>query len=109
MVCLYVFQKLHQIGFSLGEGSEVKVHQPWITTDDGYTSRVTGNLQAVVVTSDMSYPHLASAASLQVLFPKLSLLLLIVEFHIFSPAGCGPAVPTCVECHSKVGHETECI
>ena len=61
------FQKLHQLGFSLGEGSEVKVHQPWISGDDGYTSRVTGKLEAVVVTSDMSYPHLASADSLQVI------------------------------------------
>ena len=59
-------QKLHQLGFSLGEGSEVNIHQPWITKDDGYTSRVTGTLEAVVVTSDMSYPHLASADSLQV-------------------------------------------
>ena len=59
-------QKLHQIGLSLGEGSEVKVHQPWITNKDGYTSVVTGTLQDVVVTSDLSYPHLASSATVQV-------------------------------------------
>ena len=61
-----ILQKLHQIGFSLGAGSEVKVHQPWVTGEDGYTSRVTGTLQNVVVTSDLSFPHLASADTLKV-------------------------------------------
>jgi hypothetical protein len=56
---------LHQIGLSLGKGSEVKVCQPWLTSDDGYTSTVTGNLEGVVVTSDLSYPHFASATLLQ--------------------------------------------
>lgn len=63
---LFFSQKLHQIGFSLEEGSEVKVHQPWVTNENGYVTRVTGILQSVVVTSDLSYPHLASAASLEV-------------------------------------------
>ena len=70
MIKMYVwciFPKIFQeFESSLGEGSEVNIHQPWITKDDGYTSRVTGTLEAVVVTSDMSYPHLASADSLQV-------------------------------------------
>ena len=59
-------QKLHQIGLSLGKGSEIKVHQPWITNENGYTTSVTGVLKDVVITSDLSYPHLASATSLQV-------------------------------------------
>lgn len=65
-VTVACLQRLHQIGISLGKGSEIKVHQPWLTSDDGYTSTVTGNLEDVIVTSDLSYPHLASATSLQV-------------------------------------------
>lgn len=63
---LYSLQKLHQIGLSLGGGSEIRVHQPWITNENGYTTSVTGVLEGVVITSDLSYPHLASATSLQV-------------------------------------------
>ena len=50
----------------MGEGSEVKILQPWITNEDGYTSSVRGTLKDVIVTSDLSYPHLASAEALQV-------------------------------------------
>ena len=67
MYLLFKLQKLHQIGLSLEEGSEVKVHQPWVTNDDGYTTSVTGTLKSVVVTSDLSFPHLARANTLQVL------------------------------------------
>lgn len=61
-----ISQTLHQIGLSLGEGSEVKVHQPWVTNDDGYTTSISGTLKSVVMTSDLSYPHLASVTTLQV-------------------------------------------
>ena len=59
-------QKLHQIGLSLGQGSEIKINQPWVTEENGYTSCVTGALVDVVVTSDLSYPHLGNANTLQV-------------------------------------------
>ena len=61
-------QKLHQIGLSLGQGSEIKINQPWVTEENGYTSCVTGALVDVVVTSDLSYPHLGNANTLQVHF-----------------------------------------
>ena len=78
-----VSQILHQIGLSLGEGSEVMVHQPWTTNQNGYTTVVTGTLHNIVVTSDLSYPHLANAAAIHV---SVSYHLPLLFLHHFCPS-----------------------
>ena len=99
-------QKLHQIGISLGKGSEVKVHQPWLTSQDGYTSIVTGNFEDIVVTSDLSYPHLARATSLQVHdcgSYSLSFQMFILPFA----AKCGLVFSASMELFSMLGYAAD--
>lgn len=58
------------------------MHQPWTTNQNGYTTVVAGTLHNIVVTSDLSYPHLANAAAIHV---SVSYHLPLLFLHHFSP------------------------
>ena len=73
---LFAFQQTsHHLKISLGGGSDLSIHVPWLTDPTGSTSIVKGQLVDISVESSLPYPHLGSAQTISfnvdLHFPRL--------------------------------------
>lgn len=63
-------QETQAIHMSTSQGSYVEVTVPWITSPDGYTSMVHGQLLLVDATTSLQYRSLVECETFEVLYTK---------------------------------------
>lgn len=63
-------QETQAIHMSTSQGSYVEVTVPWITSPDGYTSTVHGQLLLVDATTSLQYRSLVECETFEVLYTK---------------------------------------
>ena len=68
-------ESLHRLNIGLGAQSSLSIHIPWVTTEDGSTSVIEGNLLDVHVMSSLPYRPLGNAVTISFLvdlkFPRV--------------------------------------
>lgn len=61
-----IFQDICNLSISVGGSSQLSVHQPWITKDDGYTTTFFGKLTNLEASTSLPYEPLGKAEMVNV-------------------------------------------